>query len=453
MGRSRRLLLATACVEAVAVASVFAYGYLSLVAVAILYWIDLLFLNFRVMIQRLITRKTTSKNFPLGLLPFRLLKHKRGSVTVSDRLPPIYPRNVPETVGPVFLVLVSIPTTVYVSAVYVPTEFWSHPATPFVLVAGTVAAATKSVLILKEYVASEVHQTEPAKTANPGMRLLLFVVYAALLRLVSQGTVDLLAENGLEATRNGLMFCASVVIVLRLGYGVRASRTRFGGSVSEEEGRETTDDGLVSRILSKLSGEKEGVVLSPPPVPEDRPFETAEPRYNSILAAGIVNAVTTGGVVDKEFSTRGTETRIGILLIIGLSTLALLNGSVRFFVLVVGGVLVLFGLLSALSAVHMHLALGGVEYRFYDSEVVAYDRRLGVPQWSVPYDSMEDVSVERGLFGSPLWLDAGTVFFERTDSPKEDDLEHQDPRSSIAFVSNPERVVDIVQTRGSENRA
>lgn len=45
-----------------------------------------------------------------------------------------------------------------------------------------------------------------------------------------------------------------------------------------------------------------------------------------------------------------------------------------------------------------------VEYRFYDTQIVAYDETLEEPQWVVPYDCIKDISVESGLFGSPLWL-------------------------------------------------
>ena len=451
MGRSSRLVLATLCVEAVAAVSILTYGYLSLVAVAVLYWIDLLFLSFRAMAQRLIARKTTSKNMLGALLPFRLLKHKRGTVRVTDRLPPVYPRNLPGTVGMVLLIVVSSLTTAYVLSVHVPPEFWGNPFTPFVLVGGVLAAVTKSWLILKEHVASGVHKDEPGDAVMPGKRLFVFLLYAGILYLVSGGTAGALGQNGLESTRNGMMFWAFVLVVLRLAYGVRASHTRFTDGDTDEEGSDDdsteNSDGLVSRVKSRLLGERNSVALSPPSVPDTRPFETAEPKRGPIVAAGFVNAVTTGGVVDGRFSTEGIEFRIGVSLVVALSVLALLNGAAVFFLLVIGVVSGLLAILSVVSVLHMELAVGEVEYRFYDTEVVAYDRRLQEPQWSVPYDRMRDVSVERGLFGSPLWLDAGTVSFERTDSPPENELKNREPRSSIPFVPEPERVVELIRSR------
>jgi len=65
-----------------------------------------------------------------------------------------------------------------------------------------------------------------------------------------------------------------------------------------------------------------------------------------------------------------------------VAVLALLGGAVVVSMVLAGIFLSSVLVLSALSAVHMLLALAGVEYRFYDSEVVAYDRYLGEPQWS-----------------------------------------------------------------------
>ena len=131
-----------------------------------------------------------------------------------------------------------------------------------------------------------------------------------------------------------------------------------------------------------------------------------------------------------------------------VAVLALLDNAVVVSVVLAGVFLGSVLVLSALSAVHMLLALAGVEYRFYDSGVVAYDRHLGEPQWSASYDRIRDVSVDRGVFGSPLWLDAGTVFFDRLERSDGRTFVQQEPRSSIPFVSEPDRVGEILRSRG-----
>ena len=141
---NRRILLGSVCVETVAAVTVLLYGHLSLIAVAVLYWIDLLFLTLRTMVQQLLSRPETDRRSTLFQRPFRLLAHKRGSVTVTDRLPDIYLRNVPGVWGAAFILTLSATTTAYVAAVDVPGELWRSPATPLLVCGGLVAAATKS---------------------------------------------------------------------------------------------------------------------------------------------------------------------------------------------------------------------------------------------------------------------------------------------------------------------
>lgn len=451
MKRNRRLLLGTVCVEAVAAVSILTYGYLSLVAVAVLYWFDLLFLTVSTMIRQLASRPTTPRASTLRLPPFRLLRHKVGSLTVTDWLPPLYLRNVPAAIGGLFLLVVSVGTTTYVSVADVPTAFWTNPATPLLIAGGVAATAAKSWLRLTEYIDAGTHESEPASATTPSKRLLLFVVYAAVLVVTSEWAVGVLADDGIETARNGMMFFAAVLLFLRLGYGIRASRTRFGNAGSEssrDEAAATDSDGLRSRLRSMVSRDQDAVVPTPPSVPNRQPIETTTPNRLSVLTAGIVNAVTTGGVVDRQFSTwRAFAMRGFAFLLLPVAVLALLDGAVVVSVVLAGVFLCLTAAFSAMSAVHMLVALGGIEYRFYESEVVAYDRYLETPQWSASYDNLLTVSVETGLFGGPLWLGTGTVFLERTDGPDEDDIGHPRARSSLAFVPNPERVGEVLRSR------
>ncbi|PHQ44222.1 hypothetical protein DJ68_19645, partial [Halorubrum sp. C3] len=126
----RRILLGSVCVETVAAVLILLYGHLSLLAVAVLYWIDLLFLTLRTTVQQLLSQPETDRQSTLFQRPFRLLSHKRGSITVTDRLPGIHLRNIPAVWGAVFILVFSASTTAYVAAVNVPGELWRSPATP-----------------------------------------------------------------------------------------------------------------------------------------------------------------------------------------------------------------------------------------------------------------------------------------------------------------------------------
>jgi hypothetical protein len=206
----------------------------------------------------------------------------------------------------------------------------------------------------------------------------------------------------------------------------------------------------VSRLRSTLSAEYEVVVPSTPSVPDGTPLDTVEPNRRSLLAAGIVNAMTTGGVVDGQFGHwRQFLIPVGVVGLAVVAIFALLNGAVVVSMALAGIFLGSALVLSVLSAFHMLLALAGVEYRFYDSGVVAYDRYLGEPQWSASYDRIRDISVDRGVFGSPLWVDTGTVFFDRLERSDGRTFVQQEPRSSITFVSDPDRVGDILRSRGN----
>jgi hypothetical protein len=440
----RRILFGSVCVEAVAAVLVLLYGHLSLLAVAVLYWIDLLFLTLRTTVQQLLSRPETDTQSTLFQRPFRLLAHKRGPITVTDRLPGIHLRNVPAVWGAVLILIFSASTTSYVAAVDVPGELWRSPATPFLLVGGLVAAATKSWLVLRAYVASEGHEITSASAVVPRKRVLIFAAYGGLLWLVSRWTLTTLSGEGLEITRAGMTVSASVLIVSRLAYGWYAARARPDGWQSDS----TSDrnDETISQGWSDSEPEENVSVPSQSSIPDGEPRETMAPVRASILAAGVVNAMTTGGVVDNRFGHwRQLMIRVGIAGVLVVAVLALLDGAVIVSASLAAISFGLVGGLSMISAVHLLLALGGVEYEFYESEVVAYDRYLGRPQWSASYDGVRDVSVERGLFGSPLWLDTGTVFFDRIYN-SEDDESDREPRSSIAFVPDPERAGELLRS-------
>jgi len=448
---SRRVLIGTVCVEAVAAVGVLTQGYFALIAVAVLYWIDLLCVTFRAIVQQVISRPVTDRE-TLFQTPLRLLAHKRGSVSVTDRLPPFYPRNLPGIVGVSVMVFVSMLTTAYVAVVTVPSEFWTDPTMLLLLAAGVVAAAAKSWLVLRAYIEAGVYKEIPAYVVAPGKRVLVFAIYAALLWLATEWTVTTLTQEGIEIARAGMTVSAAVVIIARVAYGTYASRSGFSTvAAADDRANETTDsdDGLVSRLRSALSAEHGVFVPSTPSVPDGTPLDTVEPNRRSILTAGVVNAMTTGGVVDGQFGHwRQFAIPIGVVGVAVVAVLALLDGAVVVSVVLAGIFLGSVLVLSALSAVHMLLALAGVEYRFYDSEIVAYDRCLGEPQWSASYDRVRNISVERGLFGSPLWVDAGTVAFDRPERSDGRTFVQQEPRSSIPFVSEPDRVGEILRSRG-----
>lgn len=420
-----RVLLATLIVEVVATGAVLVYGPLSLVAVAIIYWIDLAFVIVRVVIRQLVEGEATVVQVPRALPPFRLLGHKRGTLHLTDRLPSVDVRSLPPVLFSLLILAASALSTAVVLAVSVPDQFWRAPVTPVVLVGAGIAAATKSWLVYPNRSASAESPGEGHSARN---RQLLVLVYALVMFLVATFTTTALAEPDLE---NTVRFVASAVILLRVAYGIRVSRSAASATDADRRKESAVSDGDQSSALT-------------PSIPDGQPLETTEPVSRSVLAAGVVNALTTGGVVDGRFSDAGLHLRFYSLFILVVGTLAAANGSLAFQVGIAGMILTALGF-WLLSTVHMELAFGALEYRFHDSTVVAYDRRLEEPQWSIPYDSIDTVSVERGLFWSPGWLNSGSVTVELTDGTAP--MSDRQGRATILFVSDPETVSDWIDGR------
>jgi hypothetical protein len=429
MGRRWRVVLATLCVEMVAAVAVFLYGGLSLVAVAVIYWIDLAFVIGRAVTRQLVGGEPTVVQLPRALPQFRLLRYKRGTLTVSERLPPVYLRSLPSVLFSLSILATSALSTAVVLSVGVPEQFWNNPVTPIVLAGGVIAAATKSWLLYIDHS----DRSGAKNTRGAGFiakkRQMAVLLYAPLVYVVGDITTSALAEPELEST---VLFGVSMVILLRVGYAIHASRSSPNSTDS------------ASWIESIVSEGQPSATPTPPPTPDDRPLKTVEPVSRSVPVAGFVNVLTTGGVVDGQFSDAGLHLRVYSLFVLIPGTLAAVTGSLLFQI-VVAGVIVLVIVFWLLSAVHMELAFGEVEYRFYESTIVAYDSRLGEPQWSIPYDSIETVSVERRFFCSPGWLDAGTVTVELPDDTAP--MPDKQGRTQILFVSDPENISDWISAR------
>jgi hypothetical protein len=434
MKRHWRVVLATFCVEAVAAVAVLVYGALSLVAVVIIYWIDLAFVIGRAVTRQLVRGETTVVQLPRALPQFRLLKYKRGTLSFSERLPPVYLRSLPTVLFSLSLLAASALSTAVVLSVSVSEQFWSDPITPLVLGGGVIAAATKSWLIYTAHIERSGGENTHEAGFIDRTRQMLVLLYASVAYVAADISTTALAEPEVE---NTVIFGVSVMILLRVAYAIHASRSSPNSTDS------------VSWIESIVSDKQPSATHTPPSTPDERPLKTVEPVSRSVPVAGFVNVLTTGGVVDGQFSDAGLHLRIYSIFVLVPGTLAAVTGSLLFQI-VIAGVLVSVIVFWLLSAVHMELAFGTIEYRFYESTIVAYDSRLEEPQWSIPYDSIEAVSVEKGLFASPGWLDTGTVTVEITDDAAP--MPDKQGRAPVLFVSDPENVSDWISDRCRDAR-
>lgn len=410
------------------------YGALSLVAVAVIYWIDLAFVIGRAVTRQLVGGETAVVQLPRALPQFRLLRYKRGTLTFSEHLPPVHLRSLPTVLFSLSILAASALSTAVVLSVSVPEQFWSDPVTPPILAGGVIAAATKSWLVYIEHSKQSGAKNTRGARFIARKRQMVVLLYPPVVYLVGDIATSALAEPELEST---VLFGVSVVILLRIVYAIHASRPSSNSTSSVSWAESIVSDGHPS------------APPTPPSTPNERPLKTTEPVSRAVPVAGFVNVLTAGGVVDGQFSDAGLHLRIYSLFVLIPGALAAVTGSLLFQI-VVAGVIVLVIVFWLLSAVHMELAFGKIEYRFSEHTIVAYDSRLEVPQWSIPYDSIETVSVERGLFGSPGWLDTGTVTVEPTEDTAP--MPDKQGRTPILFVPDPENISDWVSARCRDAR-
>ncbi|RXK47883.1 hypothetical protein [Halorientalis pallida] len=250
-----------------AIATVPVYGVLSLVGVAVVYWIDLAFVIARTGVRQLVGGETTVLDPPKALPSFRLLKYKRGTLNLSAHLPPVYLRSLPTVLFSLLTLTPSALTTAVVLLMSVPERFWTDPMTPLVLAGAAVVAATKSSMIYADHVDRNGVENARGTGSLVRKRQLAALVYAPLLYIVADFTTSVPA--GPEGV-NTIVFAVSVLIPLRTGYGIRASRPLAG-----------RDDSL-GHVGSLLADGQPSSMPTLPPTPDGQPRETTEPMVRSV---------------------------------------------------------------------------------------------------------------------------------------------------------------------------
>lgn len=180
-------------------------------------------------------------------------------------------------------------------------------------------------------------------------------------------------------------------------------------------------------------------------VPEDEPLTRIRPNRRAVWIAGALDGIVP--VVGGAPSILSLQFRLiaVILSLLGVPLVLVEVGGVDSSIVVlvstaviVASVLVAFVLTGIF---HFELAFGAMEYRLYEDEVVAYDRRLEAIQWRVSINHIDDVTVETGLINAPPWTDAATITLDRVDDDT-DEEPYRFFRCSLAYVDDPEEAAD-----------
>ena len=312
---------------------------------------------------------------------------RRGAVRLLGL--PCRPRN-----GHVLAVLVMVGVGFWAVVGVVPLLVSDPPVSPTsrltlpVVLVGGVLAGTH-LLAVRAYLGADRHRRRtPERAARSGLGLTLAMgVLVAL-------TVVLVSERGARAF-DGLGGAVPAVLVLgKLGVELRfrcrhRPRRRLDGG--EDPFAFEPDPTAWSSPVAQL----------PPVADPSVPAATVRPdRRTLLLLSPLVSAlVGTGRLV---FAGLGLVGSGGFVLVGGVSPLAVaLIGVGLVFVLAPGLVL-------------LWLRDSTLEYRLYDDRLVCYDRRLDAVQWTLPYDRIRSVEVNRTVLHRIG--DAGTVVVKTYDS-------------------------------------
>jgi len=323
------------------------------------------------------TRETTRSSY--SPLPLEHLLKKRGHLTVSDRLPPVYPRNVPFALSHLG-VLGGL--AILIGMVIV---------TRYVPVPGTLdtTVGVAAVAVLVRQVAATIHffRTEGYVDQSAGSIINRRPLAAGALFLLFL----LLASGG---GKRGVTAAFLAALVAKLCYDVVDA---------------WTDGEYFQSTRESLIGEDTDV-----DVPDGDPRFVAETAPEGVLVKGLI---------------------IGVLspLLLPVGFVVLLSGIAAFGPVI--GVATLLALIAARALAEIPIArlqYGAIEYRVYHSTIVAYDCQLEAPQWQVPRYEIRDVysrtAVTSRFFSRPF----GKVKLKRDDGPQK----------RLLAVARPDRVAN-----------
>lgn len=286
------------------------------------------------------------------------LTSRRGGLSLWD-LPPIYPRNIPVflglfgaaglwTVFGVFVALPSVPTT----------------PTALAVVVGFLVLFAAHLLVEFNVVYVAKRQYSAVSANAPVRRTLEFVAVVAV--LVALTLIETDSQTHLSILTAGL----------------------WGGYVLVRQ-RPGRLDHFTGRIASVF-----GIISEPSQAPEPISLPDGEPHTTATTTVavrrGAVRATLTSDallpfwvIVFVAFLLAGVFAANNGGLGVAASTLAPLA--------VVGPVVAVT--LVPLKLIEYLIANATIEYRVYDDEMVAYDRRLGAVQWQLSTAAIHSVSV------------------------------------------------------------
>jgi hypothetical protein len=329
------------------------------------------------------------------------LVEKRGSVTVANWLPPIYPRNVAFAAAVVGVgTQVAIFVLVALSEVTAVGTVLGRPAVLTSALALGVGQLVETVVYLR---AGRYEGVSPYAVVEIPARQGLFLAFV------------LVVVAGVDPT--GVVVVTGFVLVKTL--------SDYAGLRTEHAG--------TSRLTDWFAGPDEEVTLDPVETPDGPTTATVAVNRRSAAAAALWRAVTTVGPF--------YVTMVTIVWIVGAGVLGGADATRPFVIASTLAAVVLFGTLLAGDVLERLLTTGWMAYHRVGDHLVAVDRLTGDPQWAVPVSELRDVGVVETASPDRYF---GTRTFTVKVGWGEDT-----PERTLGPVDDPERLLESFDLDGA----
>ncbi len=334
------------------------------------------------------------------------LTAKRGSVRLSDSLPPIYPRNVPFALGVIGgLVLYGVFLVVVLSLTL---ESGSELTRPDVLLGIGALVGGQLLETRRQYFGRrEYERVSPYAVVETPARQLFVLVFVLIPLAPALGSTGVLA----------------VVICLKLLVEWSSFRA------SHDTGTESAANRFVARFVGWFAGPTESAAeRDPVRAPETPPDERIRPARNALLVEGALLSIWTVAFFVPFFGT--------IWLFIVLAITAWSGSLLLFWLGVVASALLLVVALGIRIVTH-YLEYGTLEYQRRGDYIVAYDRVLEEPQWASSIYRLRDVTVVGDRVTDRV---LGTRTIRATTGIRSTETERR-----LGPVADPERLVEVFE--------
>ncbi|HMB50960.1 MAG TPA: DUF6498-containing protein [Natronoarchaeum rubrum] len=383
IGENRRLALASVLgINALPLVGIVWFGWHAS-TLLVLYWFEAGVVLLRGAFEGLFAALPAGPAGRGHVFPFDELQSKRGSLRVVGWLPPIYPRNVPVVLNTLIVLALIWPLAgIGVYAVVVDGPLSPGAPSSVALAAGGIVLGHGVTAI--ESLRSGRYERESAHSVlsqRHVVGLLLSLLPGALWVDAADGAGAVGAWLGLAA-----IVCAKFAFDLY----------EWSATGSDDPSR---IERLVSRVRADSIGEEQSVET-----PDGEPVERIRPDARAVRLRGAALGAVHGVLPLSGLVLAGAT---GVTwLWLGLAE-----------ALLVAVVCLLPSVLAHLLA--QDVQFGHLEYRLYESELVAYDRLLAAPQWRLPLDAVSECHAASDPIDRRTSLNTGTIRVERRDGETE----------------------------------